>query len=83
MIYLKIIKYKKKPNGKYSVFLDDGRELVLYEEVILKYNLLLTKSVEEKELLDLYQDNLSYDVYYIALKSLQTVLKENTSRFSN
>lgn len=72
---LKILKYKKKPNGKYSVFLDDGRELVLYEEVILKYNLLLSKNIEDNELLDLYQENLAYDVYYVALKSIQTRMK--------
>lgn len=72
---LKILKYKKKPNGKYSVFLDDGRELVLFEEVILKHSLLLTKIIEENDLLAIYQDNLSYDVYYAALKSIQARMK--------
>lgn len=72
---MKIVKYKKKPNGKYSVFLDDDRELILYEDVILKYNLLISKCISEEELLDIYQCNLSYDVYYVALKSIKTRMK--------
>ena len=43
MIILKIEKYKKMINGKYKLFLDNGHEVILYEEVILKYELLLHK----------------------------------------
>ena len=38
---LRITKYKKGTNGKYKVYLEDGRELSLYEETILKFELLL------------------------------------------
>ena len=72
---MKILKYKKKANGKYSIFLDDGREFVFYEETILQYNLLLTKEIDEKDLLSIHQTNLSYDVYYVALNSIKNRYK--------
>ena len=40
-----IIKYKKQNNGSYNIYLEDGRILSLYEEVILKYELLLKKYI--------------------------------------
>jgi regulatory protein len=72
---MKILKFKKKPNGKYSVYLDDGREFVYYEEVILQYELLLKKEVDEKDLLTIHQTNLEYDVYYVALNSIKSRFK--------
>lgn len=72
---MKILKFKKKPNGKYSVYLDDGREFVYYEEVILQYELLLKKEVDEKDLLSIHQTNLEYDVYYVALNSIKSRFK--------
>ena len=68
---MKIIKYKKARNGKYSVFLDDGREFLFYEEIILKYDLLLKKEILEKDINDINQSNLEYDVYYVALNCIK------------
>ena len=33
---MKIIKYSKQSNNKYKVFLEDGSDILLHEEVILK-----------------------------------------------
>ena len=49
---MKIIKYRKGSKGLYKVELDDGRVLSLYEEVILKYELLLKREVYLEELED-------------------------------
>lgn len=72
---MKIIKYKKGSKGLYKVELDDGRCLALYEEVILKFNLLLTKEVLESDLEDIEKYNLECDVYYVALNSLKSRFK--------
>ncbi|MBP5679112.1 MAG: RecX family transcriptional regulator [Bacilli bacterium] len=72
---MKILKFQKKPNGKYRVFLDDGREFIYYEEVILQYNLLLTKEIKEEDLLTIHNTNLEYDVYYVALHSINSRFK--------
>ena len=72
---MKILKYKKRANGKYSLFLDDGREFIFYEEVILQYNLLITREIQEKDLLVIHQSNLEYDVYYTALNYIKSHFK--------
>ena len=72
---MKILKFKKKPNGKYSVYLDDGREFVYYEETILQYELLIKREIDEKDLLTIHQTNLEYDVYYVALNSIKSRFK--------
>ena len=61
---MKIIKYKKGSRGLYKVELEDGRSLSLYEEVILKFNLLLKKEVLESELDEIEKFNLECDVNY-------------------
>ena len=38
-----ILKYKKLKNGKYELSFSDADSMILYEEVILKFQLLLTK----------------------------------------
>ena len=75
MIILKIIKYKKGTKGKYKVFLDNDNTLVLYEDVILKYNLLLTKELDEKTMIEVDKYNQECDVYYTALSSINNRFK--------
>ena len=65
---MKIEKYKKNRNGKYSIFLSDGREFVLYEEVILKCNLLLKKEINNTDIDNINKLNNEYEVYYAGLK---------------
>lgn len=67
---MKIEKYKKMAAGKYKITLSN-REIILYEEVILKYNLLLKKEITEKELCEIDIYNQEWDVYYVALNSLK------------
>jgi len=74
---MKIIKYKKLMNNRYKVTLDNNIDLTLYEDVILKYNLLISKSIEEKDLDKIKEDNLFYEIYYSALNSLKTRSKSS------
>ncbi len=71
---MRILKYKKMSNGKYKLELDNGNSLLLYEEVILKYNLLITKDIDlNNDCINIY--NLECDCYYVALKSLNNRFK--------
>lgn len=72
---MKIIKYKKGAKGVYKVELDDGRVLSLYEDVILKFELLLRKEILEKELKAINDYNLECDVYYVALNNIKARFK--------
>lgn len=68
---MKVIKYKKLTNSRYKVYLDDNHELLLYEDVILKYNLLIRKDIDEKLIIEMDKYNQEIDVYYVALNSIK------------
>lgn len=75
VILLKVNKYKKISGGKYIVYFDNDRELQLYEDVILKFNLLIKREVSDNELQLINDESSLYDVYYVALKSIKTRVK--------
>lgn len=68
---MKILKYKKQRNGKYKIFLDNDTDLLLYEDTILKYKLLLKGEIDASKLKEITDFNFECDVYYVALKSLK------------
>lgn len=72
---MNIIKYKKMGNGKYKVELDDGTFLLLYEDVILKYQLLLSKKIDSDLINEINKDNMISDVYFTALSSIKSRMK--------
>ncbi len=67
---MKIKKYKKKSNGLYELEFDNFKKLVLYEDTILKYEL-LTKPFDVKNMYEMEYFNQECDVYYVALKYLK------------
>lgn len=71
VIILKIIKYRKTSKGRYKIFLDNDSELTLYEDVILKFELLLKKEIVEDDILEIEMFNQECDVYYVALESIK------------
>ena len=75
MIVLKIVKYKKGTKGRYKILLDNDNEIILYEDVILKYNLLLKKEIDEDTLIEIDKYNQECDVYYTALNSINNRFK--------
>ena len=72
---MNIIKYKKMGNGKYKVELDNGTFLLLYEDVILKYQLLLSKRIDSDLIDEINKDNMLSDVYFTALSSIKSRMK--------
>ncbi len=72
---MKILKYKRKKNGQYELQLESSEVLCLYEEVILNFDLLLKKRVDDEEKAKILLLNQEYDVYYMALKSLKSRFK--------
>lgn len=63
---MKIIKYTKLSSGKYKLQLEDNNSLILYEDIILNNNLLLTKEIDD--LNKIKQDNDEYEIYELAKK---------------
>ena len=72
---MKIEKFKKRPNGLYTIYLDNFNSYDFYEEIILKYELLITKTIEEDELNRIIKDNNNYESYYEALIVLKRTIK--------
>lgn len=68
---MNIVKYKKLKNGKYQLLLENGDTMELYEDTILKYELLLTKKIDQNKMGDILKDHENADSYYVALKYLQ------------
>lgn len=65
---MKINKYKKLKSNKYEVTLEDGEKITLYEDVILKEELLLKKNIDN--ISRLTEINKEYEIYDISLKYL-------------
>lgn len=72
---MKIVKYRKGTKGIYKVELDNGRVLSLYEDVILKFELLLKKEILESDLDNINNYNMECDVYYVALNNIKARFK--------
>jgi len=72
---MKIISYKKKKNNIYEITLSNNEKLSLYDDVILKYELLLKKEIDEKLLKEIIDFNSYLESYNIALKYLNTKLR--------
>ena len=64
---MKINKFKKISSNKYKIFFDT-KTLTLYEDVILKYNLLYKKEIDSDLLIEINNDNYKASIYDSALK---------------
>ena len=65
---MEVVKYKKSGINCYDVYLDNNTNYKLYEDIILKYDLLIEKKIDEKKLKDILNENELYDAYYLSLK---------------
>lgn len=64
---MEIVSYKKCGSNLYEVNLDNGEKYKLYDEVILKYELLIDHVIDEKKLRAIKADNDLIESYYKAL----------------
>lgn len=72
---MKIVNYKKKNSNSYKITLSSGESVILYEDIILKYNLLLKKEISDNDLKEITKDNEKYFVYYDSLKYITKKLR--------
>lgn len=72
---MKILKYEKKRNGMYQVFFDNGNDIDISEEIILKYDLLLKKEADNKLIDKMLEENKIYIGYNLAIKYISTKMR--------
>ena len=72
---IKIKSFKKGKNNSYTVdFVGNQESVVLYDEVILKNNLLIKKEIDTELLKKILLENASLDCYY---KEIEDYLEKN------
>ncbi len=72
---MKIIKFKKKKSNLYEITFEDNTTLNLYDDVIIKYNLLSKKDIDKNLLKEIISANANLECYYKALKYLNIKLR--------
>ncbi len=71
---MKILKYKKVKSNLYKVYTDKD-EYMIYDDIIIKYELLLKKEITDKEWEKLLQENNLLEAYYEGLKAINVKLR--------
>ena len=71
---MQINKFKKVGRNKYKLVFDNT-ELILYEDIILKYDLLIKKDVDEILLDEIINENSYYEAYELSLNYIEIKLR--------
>ena len=72
---MKIEKFKKLKNGRYDITFEDGSSINLFEDIIIKNELLIKKEVDLEVLDRLMSDNSAYESYDRALSLIDKKLR--------
>lgn len=72
---MKIIKYEKKGNNTYKIYLENNQSINVYEDVILKNNLLYKKEIDSSLLEQISNDNLYEDIYNKCVKYISVRIR--------
>lgn len=71
---MKITKFKKVGRNKYKVFFNNT-DLTLYEDIILKYDLLIKSDIDTDLLDKIILENRDYEVYDLALSYIEVKMR--------
>lgn len=75
---LEVKTYKKIRGNLYEVKLSNGEKYKLYDDVILKYELLTDKCLDERRLAAVISENAKMDAYFRGLKYISTKMRSKT-----
>lgn len=65
---MEIVKFKKKNKDQYELYLDSNQKIIVYEDVIIKNNLLVNKYIDEELLNKINKDNNKASIYSKCVK---------------
>lgn len=71
---MQINKFKKIGKSKYKIFFDNS-ELILFEDIILKYDLLIKKDMDVDLLEEVILENKNYEAYDLALSYIEVKMR--------
>ena len=72
---MKIIKYEKKGNNTYKIYLENNQSINVYEDVILKNNLLYKKELDSILLEKISKENEDEDIYNKCVKYISVRIR--------
>lgn len=72
---MKIIKYEKRANNTYKIYLENNQTISLYEDVIIKNNLLYKKEIDFSLLEKLDKENSMEDIYNKCIKYISVRIR--------
>lgn len=72
---MRIVKFVKSKNGMYTLELDNSFKIKVHEDLILKYELLLKKELDNSLVEKIAEENKTYEIYEIALKYINLKLR--------
>ncbi len=78
---MKITKFKKVGKNKYKVFFNNT-DLTLYEDIILKYDLLVKSDIDTELLDEILVENRNYEVYDIALSYIEVKMRNKRELYN-
>ncbi|MDD4706503.1 MAG: RecX family transcriptional regulator [Bacilli bacterium] len=70
-----ITEYKKAKNNQYELTLSNNTSIILYEETIIKRNLLINKNISQTELNLIIKENNKLEAYYITINYLNKKMR--------
>ena len=70
---MKILKYKKLNSNKYSLSLDNGDNIKLYDDTIIHFDLLRVKNIDDLEEINKYDRDM--EAYYKSVKYLERKMR--------
>lgn len=72
---MKILKYQKAGNDKYKIFLEDNKNITLYEDVILDNDLLINHEIKDSQYNNIVKENSKFEAYASCVKYIMTRLR--------
>lgn len=72
---MKILKYTKLKDNRYNIKFEEGEDIKLYDDIIVKYDLIRNKEIDEKKLESIIKDNDELEAYYKAIKFITIRLR--------
>lgn len=71
---MKINKFKKIGSNKYKIYFDN-ESLIVYEDVIFKYNLLYKKDIDNDLLIEINKENYKSSIYDVSIKYISVRMR--------
>ncbi len=74
---MQVNKFTKGKNGMYTVTLEDKTKLTIHEDLILKYDILISKNISSDLKDILLEENKKYEIYEVALSYINKKLRSS------